>query len=180
MDAHSEIPRCWWFSQTYVLLLKDYGEWWLVIIGGASAYTVHMQPASGDRWKYRNTTAFWPLHKLRCEPIILNVVCTPHGAWRFGCIHGKLLQSISYLLDKMHLCKGWSLCVFTVIIKILFIALILTNQSWATAYHQYQDMCQCQNRGRSVIISICKHVFKRLFVYNWLWIYGDRGIEQPQ
>ena len=84
------------------------------------------------------------------------------------------------MLDEMHLCKGWSLCVFTIIIIILFIALILTNQSSETAYHQYQDMCQCQNQGRSVIISICKHVFKRLFVYNWLWIYGDRGIEQPQ
>jgi hypothetical protein len=66
MDAHSEIPRCRWFSQTYVPLLKDYGEWRVVIVGGAPAYTVHTQPASGDRWKYRNTTAFWPLHKLRC------------------------------------------------------------------------------------------------------------------
>ena len=66
MDAHSEIPRCRWFSQTYVLLLNDYGEWWVVIVGGAPAYTIHMQLASGDRWKYRNTTAFWPLHKLWC------------------------------------------------------------------------------------------------------------------
>ena len=66
MDAHLEIPRCQWFSQTYVLLLKDYGEWQVVIVGGAPTYTVHMQPASGNRWKYRNNIAFWPLHKLQC------------------------------------------------------------------------------------------------------------------
>ena len=34
MDAHLEIPRCRWFSQTYVPLLKDYGEWWVVIVEG--------------------------------------------------------------------------------------------------------------------------------------------------
>ena len=66
MDAHLEIPRSQWFPQTYVPLLKGYGEWWVVIIGGAPAYTVHTQLASGNRWKYRNTTAFWPLHKLQC------------------------------------------------------------------------------------------------------------------
>ena len=69
VDAHLEIPRSQWFPQTHVPLLKDYGEWWVVIIGGAPAYTVHTQMASGNRWKYRNTTAFWPLHKLQCVNI---------------------------------------------------------------------------------------------------------------
>ena len=49
MDAHSEIPRCRWFSQTYVPLLKDYGEWRVVIVRGAPAYTVHTQPVGNPR-----------------------------------------------------------------------------------------------------------------------------------
>ena len=65
MNSHSEVPRCKWFAQTYVPLLKDLGEWRVIVVGGNPIYTVHTQPSSGGTWKRRVVTSFWPLDALQ-------------------------------------------------------------------------------------------------------------------
>ena len=53
IEGHSGIPHSEWFCQTFLLLLKDLGEWHLVIIGGHPIYMVHMQPAPGGTWTHQ-------------------------------------------------------------------------------------------------------------------------------
>lgn len=65
LNKQSEIPRCRWFSQTNVPLLKTLGEWRVVMVGGAPAYTVHTQPTTTKLWKHRPANSFWPLDRLR-------------------------------------------------------------------------------------------------------------------
>lgn len=64
MDAHSNIPGCRWFSQAYIDLLRTVGEWRVVMVGGAPAYTIHTRPRKDKSWKYRTVTEFWPLDRL--------------------------------------------------------------------------------------------------------------------
>ena len=65
IESHSEIPRSKWFCQTFLPLLKDLGEWRVVIVGGHPIYTVHTQPGSGGTWKRQVASSFWPHNSLR-------------------------------------------------------------------------------------------------------------------
>jgi hypothetical protein len=65
INSHSEIPRCKWFAQSFVPLLKVYGEWRVIIVGGSPAYTVHTQPSQRNTWRRTVVTQFWPLKLLQ-------------------------------------------------------------------------------------------------------------------
>lgn len=65
LKCNSEVPRCKWFCQTFVRLLRTYGEWRVIIVGGSPAYTVHTQPSPRDTWKRTVVSSFWPLNRLQ-------------------------------------------------------------------------------------------------------------------
>lgn len=68
MLAHSEIPRCRWFGQTYVETLHRLGEWRAFVVGGKIIYTVHtFQNSRRDTWKWDMVREYYSLRELRYE-----------------------------------------------------------------------------------------------------------------
>lgn len=66
MLAHSEIPRCRWFGQTYVETLHRLGEWRTFVVGGKIIYTVHtFQNSHRDTWKWDMVREYYSLQELR-------------------------------------------------------------------------------------------------------------------
>jgi hypothetical protein len=65
MDAHSEIPGCRWFGQTYVDTLYRLGEWRVFIIGGKAVYTVHtVYDDTRQTWRWDIVRDFHSLEHL--------------------------------------------------------------------------------------------------------------------
>lgn len=66
MRAHSEIPRCRWFGQTYVETLHRLGEWRVFLVGGRIIYTVHtFQNSARETWKWDMVREYYSLQELR-------------------------------------------------------------------------------------------------------------------
>ena len=66
MQAHSEIPRCRWFGQTYMEMLHRLGEWRTFVVGGKIIYTVHTYRNSHrDTWKWDMVREYYSLRELR-------------------------------------------------------------------------------------------------------------------
>ena len=74
LKHNSEVPCCKWFCQTFVHLLRTYGEWHIIIVGSSHAYTVHTQPSPWDTWKQTVVSSFWLLNWLQyvCSIILYN------------------------------------------------------------------------------------------------------------
>jgi hypothetical protein len=66
MQAHSEVPGCQWFGQTYCEALVKLGEWRVFLVGGRHVYTVHTNyKKSSLSWSYDVATRFYTLEELR-------------------------------------------------------------------------------------------------------------------
>lgn len=67
ITQNSEIPKCLWFSQSYVEPLDKLGEWRVLMVGGRIMYVVHTHASivGGDRqWKWEMVHDFYSLDEL--------------------------------------------------------------------------------------------------------------------
>ena len=55
LKCNSEVSYCKWFCQTFIHLLRTYGEWCIIIVGSSPAYTVHTQLLPWDMYMETNS-----------------------------------------------------------------------------------------------------------------------------